>query len=343
MPVKCIIRAYFERGAMYIEKRSNKLYRVVVKQNKTTYRLDFSFKPTKKDIYEKLERKIAENDPKNKRFIEYAKLYVSTKSNILSPTTIYDYTKSIEYIPSMLLDAKLSDIDHVLLQQAINILANRKGARTVQKIKTFILSVLRIYRPDSAFKVFIPKVIKKAQYLPTIEDVSKIIEHARNTQYESALLLAAFGLRKSEICGLTTDDIYENYIIIRQVKIRVGNKFVLKDTTKNHDKNPIVYIPKEILDRIRKIGLYTGYPDAITTYLYRTQKKLNIPKFSVHKLRHFYPSLLHLYGVPDKYAMKQGRWKTNQVLKEVYQDTYDSEMEKVLDTPHKVIIENVLK
>lgn len=328
---------------MYIEKRSNKLYRVVLKQNKTTYRLDFSFKPTKKDIYEKLDRKIAENDPKNRPFIEYAKLYVSSKSNILSPTTIYDYRKSIEYMPSILSNAKLSTIDHVLVQQAINILANKKGARTVQKIKTFILSVLRVYKPDTAFKVFIPKVIKKDQYLPTIEDVSKIIEHSRNTPYESALLLASFGLRKSEICGLTIDDIYENYIVIRQVKVKVGSKFIIKDTTKNHDKNPIVYIPKEILDRIRLIGLYTGYPDAITTYLYRTQKKLNIPKFSVHKLRHFYPSLLHLYGVPDKYAMKQGRWKTNQVLKDIYQDTYDQEMERVLDIPHKVIIESVLK
>ena len=80
----------------------------------------------------------------------------------------------------------------------------------------------------------------------------------------------------------------------------------------------------------------------VNTYLYRTQKKLGIQKFSIHKLRHFYPSILHLYGVPDKYAMKQGRWKTNQVLKDIYQDTYDYEMEKILNTAHNVLVQEIL-
>ena len=327
---------------MYIEKRANNCYRVVAKKNKKTYRLNFDHRPTQKEIYLELEKRAELDNPDNQTFLFYVNEYINIKSNILSPVTIYDYKQTIKIIPDMLLNAKLKEIDQSLIQKAINFLAKTKGARTVHKTKALISTVLRLYRPDFAYIVFAPKIIKKATYLPTIDDVAKIIKYTRRKHYESALLLAAFGLRKSEICGLSSEDLYDNYIVIRHVKIKVGNTFVIKNITKNYDKDPIVYIPKEIIDRIKEVGLFNGYPDTLNTYLYRTEKKLGIQKFSIHKLRHFYPSILHLYGVPDKYAMKQGRWKTNQVLKNIYQDTYDYEMEKILNTAHNVLVQEIL-
>lgn len=53
-------------------------------------------------------------------------------------------------------------------------------------------------------------------------------------------------------------------------------------------------------------------------WLYKKQKELNIPRFSLHKLRHYYASVSHSLGVPDVYIMQAGGWKSDNVLKTVY-------------------------
>ena len=59
------------------------------------------------------------------------------------------------------------------------------------------------------------------------------------------------------------------------------------------------------------------------------QGKLGLPHFSLHKLRHYYASMAHSLGIPDQYIMKAGGWKTDNVLKSVYQHAMKDKQEEM--------------
>lgn len=52
-------------------------------------------------------------------------------------------------------------------------------------------------------------------------------------------------------------------------------------------------------------------------------------QLSFHDLRHLSASVMLMLGVPEKYAMERGGWKTPHVMKAVYQHTFSSERERV--------------
>jgi len=54
-----------------------------------------------------------------------------------------------------------------------------------------------------------------------------------------------------------------------------------------------------------------------------------LPRFRFHDLRHYQASILHAMGVPDKYIMERGGWKTDSTLKNIYQHTMDAKRQEV--------------
>jgi len=64
----------------------------------------------------------------------------------------------------------------------------------------------------------------------------------------------------------------------------------------------------------------------ITAFLHSAQDKLGIPKFSVHKLRHYFASKMSALNIPDADIMKMGGWETDHIMKSVYRhSTMDRE------------------
>lgn len=67
-----------------------------------------------------------------------------------------------------------------------------------------------------------------------------------------------------------------------------------------------------------------------------------LPHFRFHDLRHYQASILHAMGVPDKYIMERGGWKTDSTLKNIYQHTMSDKRKEVeegicelFDSKHK--------
>ena len=56
-----------------------------------------------------------------------------------------------------------------------------------------------------------------------------------------------------------------------------------------------------------------------------------VPHFRFHDLRHYQASILHAMGVPDKYIMQRGGWRTDNTLKNIYQHTFDKTTKEVSD------------
>ena len=80
---------------------------------------------------------------------------------------------------------------------------------------------------------------------------------------------------------------------------------------------------------IRKQGyIYNGMPGTLYKMLQKFQDKAGIPHFSLHKMRHFFASYMHSKGYTDKQIQAVAGWKTDKVLKEVYQHAMDMDEAK---------------
>ena len=90
--------------------------------------------------------------------------------------------------------------------------------------------------------------------------------------------------------------------------------------------------------KIKKQGyVYNGPPDSISYFLSKEQKKLNIPLFSLHKLRHYFASKMSAMNIPDENIMKMGGWRTDHVMKSVYRHAIqDKEMEEQRSAAEKL-------
>ena len=323
---------------MKIEKRGGN-YRVQLQENGIRYSLTFTHKPTHKEIYEKL----ANTTPTTEKgsFLTFTNKYIDMKSNILSPATIRSYRSYLRTMPKYFIKTEIHKIDQPMIQKLINTHALNHAPKTTQNMFGIISIVLKTFRPEFVFRVSLPKRIKKEPYIPTLQDIRIILNEAKGTDYLTAILLAMFGLRRSEILALTYDDLYDNYIAVNKaLVIGDGNQKVLKPTKTYTDR--IVYMPPQIISIIRQNGLYTRSPNKISEFLHKVQIKHNLKHFSVHKLRHFYASICHYFNMPDSYIQKQGGWSNSMVMRSIYTHTFEEERQVITENINNKIIENIL-
>ncbi|MFQ6805454.1 MAG: tyrosine-type recombinase/integrase [Lachnospiraceae bacterium] len=69
----------------------------------------------------------------------------------------------------------------------------------------------------------------------------------------------------------------------------------------------------------------------MTARFKRGLKNAGLQPFHFHDLRHYAASIMHALNVPDQYIIQQGGWKSNRVLKEIYQ-TALSDYQKIFFT-----------
>lgn len=306
---------------MKIEKLPSGSFRIRKMYQGKTYTVVTDYKPTQKEALQLLAAELDKVQETKKRmtFKAAAEQYIETKENVLSPSTIREYIGTVKRLSADFVDKNLSDITAVDIQKEINLHAKTKSPKTVRNYHGFISSVLKTFRPNLTISTTLPQKTKSEPYIPTDEEVKQVIQASVGTNYEIAIMLACYGMRRSEICALTLDDINGNIVTINKAKVLDKNKKWVIKTTKTEDSSREIWIPDELVAKVREKGsIYDGHPNDISDYLDALQTKLGIPHFSVHKLRHYYASMSHSLGIPDVYIMKAGGWKSDNVLKNVY-------------------------
>lgn len=306
---------------MKIEKLPSGSFRIRKMYHGKTYTVITDYKPTQKEALQLLAAELDNVHEAKMRmtFRTAAEQYIETKENVLSPSTIREYTGTVKRLSPGFADKNLSDITPLDIQKEINLHAKTKSPKTVRNYHGFISSVLKTFRPNLVISTTLPQKTKSEPYIPTDEDVKQVIQASVGTNYEIAIMLACYGMRRSEICALTLDDINGNIVTINKAKVLDKNKKWVIKTTKTEDSSREIWIPDELIAKIREKGsIYDGHPNDISDYLDSIQVKLGIPHFSIHKLRHYYASMSHSLGIPDVYIMKAGGWKSDNVLKNVY-------------------------
>ena len=302
---------------MTIDKRPSGAYRIRLTENGRSYSVTIPYKPTQKEAYELIRAKI-DHKGADKTFSEAYKDYIGVKSNILSPSTIRGYESMYKNLPSWLLPLDIAEIDNYTLQKLINGYAKEHSAKSTHNLYSLVLSVIRLFYPDSTIRATLPQKAHTEPYTPSREDVKKLLDASKETEYYVPLYLASLSCRCSEICALTLDDLRGDQLTINKALVRAEKGYVLKDTPKTDASYRTITLPRDLVKRIKKQGyIYKGYPQNIDKYLRRTLPKLNIQFFSVHKLRHFFCSYCHDLGYTDAQIKKLGGWDSD-VFRKVY-------------------------
>lgn len=306
---------------MKIEKLPSGSYRIRKMYKGKSYQIVTDYKPTQKEAIQMMAEELgtARKRKSEMTFREAAAEYIENKRNVLSPSTIKGYKGALSSFSDRFLEKNVNDITRVDIQKEVNVLASGHAPKTVRNYHGFISAVMSMFCPDLKINTTLPQKIKNDPYIPSDEDVRKLLDAAKGTKYEIAIILACYGMRRSEICALTPEDVDGDVVHINKALVlNENNEWVIK-TTKTTDSTRDIVIPIEICEKIKKQGyVYKGSPNSIGNFLTKEQKRLNIPLFSLHKLRHYFASKMSAIHVPDENIIKMGGWRTDHVMKNVY-------------------------
>lgn len=310
---------------MTIEKLPSGNYRIKEMRDGQTYRITLDHKPTKAEardlIYEKFGG-LNDNTP----FGDAADSYIRSKENVLSPATVRGYRSLLLNMDGKFKKKPIDKITLPVLQTYINSFSIDHSPKTVRNLNGFIIAVLKYYGSNIQSPRLPQREVKK-DYIPTEEDVKRILNEFKETKYEPFIILATMGLRRSEICALDESSLEGNVLTIDKALVMNEHKQWVIKKTKTEESTRTIVIPDHVADMLRTNGFYKDNPETLYFALNRVQKRLGIPHFSLHKLRHFFASYMHDLGYSDKQIQEFGGWKTDEVMKKVYQ--HAMEMDKV--------------
>ena len=324
---------------MKIELLPSGSYRIRKMYKGKTYTVITSHKPTQKEATILLAEAMENVQDKGsaKTFKNCAEEYISMKENVLSPSTVTGYKKNIKQLSDKFATTNIYDIDQVMIQSEINAFALDHAPKTVRNLHGFISAVLKLFRPNLNINTTLPQKRNTETYSPTSDAVKKLLQECKGTKYEIGINLACYGLRRSEICAVDSSDLNGNKLTIRKARVQLSdNSWYTKEYGKTEESYRTLIIPEDLADRIKEQGCaYEGTPASLSDYVRYFQQKTGLKGFSLHKLRHYYATMLHDMGVPDSDIMKLGGWSSDYVMKKIYrhsvQETADKAQEKAIE------------
>lgn len=252
------------------------------------------------------------------------KVYIESKNNILSPSTILEYTNMSKRAFKSIESYRLDSISKTKLQQWINDYSQDHSPKSVRNVEGFLSAVYKangFQFPD----LTLPMKRKTNYHIVTDDEVKKLIQATKGTKLGIAIQLAAFiPARRSEICALEFSDVdaVRNTITINKAMVKNEHSYAIKGT-KTTESTRTVIMPKDIIE---EIGTGTGRifaeynPRTLYAAFSKKLKELGM-SFRFHDLRHYGATFLHLQNIPDKYVMERGGWSNVGTLQGIYTHT----------------------
>lgn len=308
---------------MTIEQLKSGSYRITQMYQGKRYRVTVDHKPTKKEatilISEELQR-FHDKQTMARTFQDAYEQYIESRSNVCSPTTLRGYGVLNRNTPGWFKKMNIYDIEQLHVQKMINEYFETHSSKSTRNLHGLVSSVLKLVRPEIVLRTKLPDKKHQDVYIPSDEEVKAILQAAKGSKYEVPLYLAVFGLRRSEICALTLEDLDGNMLSVTKAKVqRPDEVWTIKDTPKTEESNRKVYVTDYVRDLILQQGyIYEGHPEHINTKLRKIEENLGIQHFSLHKMRHYFASMTHEMGLSDADIMAMGGWKTDNIMKTVY-------------------------
>ena len=272
--------------------------------------------------------------------------YIEASGSVLSPSTLRGYGIVQKRIQNYDIKSKKVDaIPNAEMQRFINQLSKKYAPKTVRNTYALITATLAFYAIPAPKNINLPAERPKRYNLPSEEDLSNILRLAKGKPMEPAILLAAFGgLRRSEIAGLSTDDIDGNTIHIHNAVVKGNDKQLYEKGTKTWESDRTIELPEFVIDRLKQCDgkIWKSSPGSITRCWERLREKAGISA-RFHDLRHYSASRMHALNVPDQYIQGRHGWKTDYALKAIYRNELDEETKAMSAKMNNYITETFSK
>ena len=332
---------------MKIEKLPSGSYRVRKTVNGKTYTKIFDHKPKDSEIVLALSDDIGSADVLNHGISLTFKIasdkYIKLKNNVLSPATVREYTRIPTRLSDSFVKKPIDKITQQDIQNEINLLASRLAPKTVKDYSAYILAILKEYRPKMTVKITLPQCVDEEPYIPTQEEVQKLIEDSKKDSkgmYYVPIMLATYGFRRSEIIGLKPEDIDENRVVhIHTAIVQDVNKEWVEKTTKTEKSARTFPLPEDVVNIIREQGyVYNGGAQSISNYIARWCNKNNVQHFSLHKLRHYFASMLFANNVDGETAKYLGGWSSDFVINKHYKHKVEEKVKAQSDLLKSILL-----
>ena len=268
--------------------------------------------------------------------------YINLRRAVLSPSTINSY-KSMNNVLNKdyprFMSMTVKSVKQKDFQGLISDMATKKNPKTVTNYYNLILTISDSFR---SFKIVLPKLIKNETYIPTKEEIDKLLELGKECEMELPIMLGCFCMmRRGEICGLSMNDVnFRNKTIhIRHSMVLDEDKEYILKIPKTLKSDRVIKVPDKVLDLIKKQGYITELtPSVITQRFQRLVKKAGITSdCHFHCTRHYAASLYHAQGVPMAYVQKYGGWSNLITLSRIYQHTMLDKEDAVYSQMNKLI------
>lgn len=262
--------------------------------------------------------------------------YIEVKANTLSATTVLEYQRAAKRDFPTLMPLRLSRITQEAVQSAVNVMSATHSPKSVRNAHGLLSAVLRMFAPDIRLNTRMPQPKRSDIYIPSDEDIERLIRTIEGEEIEKAVLLAAFGsLRRSECCALTAEDIEGSVVKVRRAMVwtkdRIWDFKQPKSKAGYRDVTLPDFVIAKLVPREQGSRIVSLVPTSVTNAFARSLRKAGLPHFRFHDLRHYQASILHAMGVPDKYIMERGGWKTDSTLKNIYQHTMSDKRKQIED------------
>lgn len=248
--------------------------------------------------------------------------YIESKDCVLSPSTILAYKRYRTSYLQNIMNINLSDLTQEDIQRCVNEeYKQNRSPKTIRNAHGLLSAVIRTYRPTFILHTTLPQKAKREVRIFTEDEMQKVWQTSRGTEYEIPILLASWlGMRMSEILGLHYEDIIGDRIHIQRAIVRGENGEVEK-SPKSISGDRWIKCPEKILNiigigqgrivQLTSIQVYKGF--------LRCCDEASVVPCRFHDLRHFAASEAHSLGVPDKYLMRRMGHKTDNMLKTTYE------------------------
>ena len=270
--------------------------------------------------------------PKGKTLRTVVNAYIDNKTNILSPSTIREYRRISNKEFQDIMDKDVNDITKSMYQEEVNKQSSGRSTKTVINNFSVIKAALK-EQCDIVVNVKFPQRVTKKSYVPKTAEIRYLLDIVKGTSLEIPVMLTAFcGMRRGEICAFDHINTDNTITMNKTQVITETGSYVIKPCAKSEAGNRTVFVPDFVAETIRKHQkpYITLNIQSLTKAFCRLKEKHNIP-YRFHDLRHYYASLLHGQGIPDKYVIERIGHSTDVMLKKIYQHTME-EKEREIDS-----------
>lgn len=317
---------------MTIEKVGRK-WRISEQRDGVRYRVTVDHQPSKREASDLIHEKVMEAEPNicKKDSFEYScNKYIEIKSNVLSPSTIRGYRTIIRSMSESFRKTPTAAITQELIQVEVNSYAASHSPKSTRNLHGFISAVLAVYRPRLNISTTLPQRRKYEAVTPLESQIEQILDAVAGTEYEIPYRLGIYGMRRGEICAITSADLKGNMLRINKSKVLAdNNQWIIKPFPKTTESERTIYIDDNLATLILERGTaFDDHPNRLNHHLHRLLKRLDLPAFRFHDLRAYYASMAHAMGIPDKYIMAHGGWSSTNIMDRVYKRAFaDKQLE----------------